>query len=61
MCFACNDWICVAVTNDDCVVNDIELCLGNAFGMLLMRGRLGLNPITFGFDKCFQSLVRMLS
>jgi hypothetical protein len=49
------------VTSDECVVNDIELCLGNAFGMLLMRGRLGLNPITFTFDKCFQTLARMLT
>lgn len=49
------------VTSDECVLHDIEHTLGNAFGMLLMRGRLGLNPITFGFDKCFQCLVSMLS
>ncbi len=49
-----------SITKDDVVINDLENVLGNAFGLLLMRGRLGLNPITFVFDKCFLILERIL-
>ena len=53
-------FILISVTSDDIVIFDITTVIGNAFGMLINRGRLGLNPITFVFDKSFHVLNRML-
>lgn len=36
------------------------MTLGNAFGVLLNRGRLGLNPVTFAFDRVCQGISRSL-
>jgi hypothetical protein len=54
-------WYTETVTSDESVINDIEVTLGNAFGVLLNRGRLGLNPVTFAFDRVCQGISRSLN